>query len=73
MLTKIIITTVVVITVMEIIIDTTDITKKTMIMTMVIINLNDNDEIAIYYSKYREFLVKNSLKIFTKDILELKF
>ena len=34
---------------------------------------DDTHEIAIYYSKYRDFLVKNSLKIFTKDILDLKF
>ena len=34
---------------------------------------DDTHEIAIYYNKYRDFLVKNSLKIFTKDILDLKF
>ncbi len=32
----------------------------------------DNDLIVNYFDKYREFLIKNSLKIFTKDILELK-
>ena len=34
---------------------------------------DDNDLIVNYFDKYREFLIKNSLKIFTKDILELKF
>ena len=33
----------------------------------------DNELLAIYFDKYREFLVNNSLKIFTKDIIELKF
>ena len=33
----------------------------------------DNDLFVNYFDKYREFLIKNSLKIFTKDILELKF
>ncbi len=32
-----------------------------------------NDLIVKYFDKFREFLVKNSLKIFTKDILEFKF
>ena len=32
-----------------------------------------NDLIVKYFDKFREFLVKNSLKIFTKDIIELKF
>ena len=47
--------------------------KKTKLIGNFLNLRDDNDEIAIYYSKYREFLVKNSLKIFTKDILELKF
>ena len=33
---------------------------------------DDNDLIVNYFDKYREFLIKNSLKTFTKDILELK-
>jgi len=32
-----------------------------------------NDLIVKYFDKFREFLVKNSLKIFTKDILNPKF
>ena len=33
----------------------------------------DNDYFINYFDKYREFLLKNSLKIFTKDIIELEF
>ena len=34
---------------------------------------DDNDLIINYFDKYRVFLSKNSLKIFTKDIIDLKF
>ena len=33
----------------------------------------ENDYFINYFDKYREFLLKNSLKIFTKDIIELEF
>ena len=33
----------------------------------------DNDLFVDYFNKYSDFLSKNTLKIFTKDILELKF
>ena len=33
----------------------------------------DNDLIVTYFDKFSVFLSKNSLKIFTKDIIELKF
>ena len=33
---------------------------------------DDGDLIVNYFDKYRDFLIKNTLKIFTKDILELK-
>ncbi len=33
----------------------------------------DNDYFITYFDKYREFLLKNSFKIFTKDIIELEF
>ena len=33
----------------------------------------DNDLFVEYFNKYSDFLLKNSLKIFTKDILEFKF
>ena len=33
----------------------------------------DNDLLVKYFDKYSDFLSKNSLKIFTKDILENKF
>ena len=38
------------------------------------INIKDNNDFFIsYFDKYRNFLLNNPLKIFTKDILELKF
>tara|TARA_A100001011_G_scaffold128259_1_gene135316 strand:- start:2338 stop:2811 length:474 start_codon:yes stop_codon:yes gene_type:complete len=38
------------------------------------INIDEyNDLFVNYFEKFKEFLVKNPLKIFTKDILELKF
>tara|TARA_A100001011_G_scaffold397574_1_gene499037 strand:+ start:495 stop:968 length:474 start_codon:yes stop_codon:yes gene_type:complete len=33
----------------------------------------DNDIFVMYFDKFRDFLINNPLKIFTKDILELKF
>ena len=33
----------------------------------------DSDLIVDYFDKFNVFLSKNSLKIFTKDIIELKF
>ncbi len=33
----------------------------------------DNDFLIDYFDKYREFLTNNSLKIFSKDIIEIKF
>ena len=39
-----------------------------------LININDDNELIIdYFEKYKVFLSKNSLKIFTKDIIEFKF
>ena len=38
------------------------------------INIKDNSDFFInYFDKYKDFLLNNPLKIFTKDILELKF
>ena len=38
------------------------------------INIKDNSDFFIdYFDKYRDFLLNNTLKIFTKDIRELKF
>ena len=34
---------------------------------------DDNDLFVLYFNKFSVFLTKNSLKIFTKDILDLKF
>ena len=47
--------------------------KKTLLIGNFLNLKDENDEISIYYSKYRDFLIKNTLKIFTKDILEIKF
>ena len=33
----------------------------------------DSDFFVNYFDKYRNFIIKNSLKIFTKDILDLRF
>ena len=46
--------------------------KKVVISNLMNIK-QDNDLIVDYFDKYSVFLSKNSLKIFTKDILELKF
>tara|TARA_Y100000816_G_scaffold263150_1_gene221298 strand:- start:185 stop:658 length:474 start_codon:yes stop_codon:yes gene_type:complete len=38
------------------------------------INIKDNSDFFVsYFDKYRDFLLNNPLKIFTKDILDLKF
>ena len=38
------------------------------------INIDTHNDLFVkYFDKFGEFLAKNSLKIFTKDILELKF
>ena len=48
--------------------------KQKMYMIADLMNIKeDNDLLAVYFNKYREFLINNSLKIFTKDILNPKF
>ena len=48
--------------------------KQKLFLIADLINIDkDNDLLAIYFDKFREFLLNNPLKIFTKDILELKF
>ena len=38
------------------------------------INIDEHNDLFVnYFDKFREFLIKNPLKIFTKDILEFKF
>ena len=38
------------------------------------INIKDNSDFFVsYFEKYRDFLINNPLKIFTKDIIDLKF
>ena len=50
-----------------------DQSKKTLIISE-FININkDNDFFVVYFNKYEDFLINNSLKIFTKDIIDLKF
>ena len=46
--------------------------KKALLGDLMDIN-KDNDLFVDYFDKYREFLLKNPLKNFTKDIIELKF
>ena len=47
--------------------------KKTSIIVDYI-NIDEHNDLFVnYFDKFREFLIKNPLKIFTKDILELKF
>ncbi len=39
-----------------------------------LMNIKKDDHLIVdYFDKYSDFLTKNSLKIFSKDILELKF
>ncbi len=53
--------------------DNLDKTSKMDLMTK-FINIKDNSDFFInYFDKYRDFLLNNPLKIFTKDILKLKF
>ena len=48
--------------------------KQKLFLIADLINIDkDNDLLAIYFDKFREFLLNNPLKIFTKDILKLKF
>ena len=47
--------------------------KKTQLIGNFMNIKEDNDLIIDYFDKYREFILKNPLKNFTKDILELKF
>ena len=48
--------------------------KEKLFLIADLINIDkDSDLLAIYFDKYREFLLNNPLKIFTKDIIELKF
>ena len=46
--------------------------KKEAISNLININ-QDNDYFVDYFDKYMNYLSKNPLKIFTKDILEIKF
>ena len=47
--------------------------KKTSIIVDYI-NIDEHNDLFVnYFDKFREFLIKNPLKIFTKDIIELKF
>ena len=47
--------------------------KKTNLIADLINIDRDNDLLANYFDKYREFLINNSLKNFRKDIIEFKF
>ena len=47
--------------------------KKTNLIPDLINIDRDNDLLANYFDKYREFLINNPLKNFRKDIIEFKF
>ena len=47
--------------------------KKTNLIADLINIKRDNDLLANYFDKYREFLINNPLKNFRKDIIEFKF
>ena len=53
--------------------DKLDKSSKMDLMTK-FINIKDNSDFFInYFDKYRDFLLNNPLKIFIKDIIEIKF
>ena len=53
--------------------DIFDTSKKTKLLGDLMNIKDDNDLFIEYFDKYSHFLSKNSLKNFTKDILEFKF
>ena len=53
--------------------DIFDASKKTKLLGDLMNIKDDNDLFIEYFDKYSHFLTKNSLKNFTKDILEFKF
>ena len=53
--------------------DIFDSSKKTKLLGDLLNIKDDNDLFIEYFDKYSHFLTKNSLKNFTKDILEFKF
>ena len=50
-----------------------DKTKKILLISNYINIKEDSDLLAIYFEKYSVFLANNTLKNFTKDIIEFKF
>ena len=53
--------------------DIFDTSKKTKLLGDLMNIKDDNDLFIEYFDKYSHFLTKNSLKNFTKDIIEFKF
>ena len=53
--------------------DIFDSSKKTKLLGDLLNIKDDNDLFIEYFDKYSHFLTKNSLKNFTKDIIEFKF
>ena len=53
--------------------DISNISEKKQTLSDLMNIKDDNDLIVQYFNKFSVFLTKNSLKIFTKDILDLKF
>jgi hypothetical protein len=50
-----------------------DISKKTKLLGDLMNIKEDNVLFVEYFDKYSDFLLKNSLKNFTKDIIEFRF
>ena len=53
--------------------ETIDDTKKSKIFKNLLNIDDDSDVLVVYFNKFRIFLINNSFKIFTKDIIKLKF
>ena len=53
--------------------DTLKLSEKKEVLRNLMNIREDNDLFVEYFNKYSDFLSNNSLKIFTKDILEFKF
>ncbi len=53
--------------------DDLDKLKKVQMLSNLMNIKEDSDFIINYFDKYSNFLINNSLKLFTKDILKLKF
>ena len=53
--------------------DTLNFSKKNYLLMNLMNIKDDNDYFINYFDKYYDFLINNPLKLFTKDIIEIKF